>query len=1265
MNLALGTNIVTGHGFTNASDFDLWKTATTTTGPGQPKISGTEPSGVFDHVMIVWRNYGLNNQGFTDDGSPGTLLGHTANTYSVFYAHEGIPINIMRHEFSHLLYGGNNFHTAGGGESSTYGEYFITYGDGWSNMSLANGSLVTWNGWDRQRMGWYGHTNGVANTFLVSARNSINTAEVNGDLDASSGTNATYTLRDFVGTGDAIRIKLPFTDPNSEYPEFLWVENHQSQALNGNPFDRWQHQTDPCVLPMVPGLQMYVQIDKEVRQAGSAAELYNSPGDHIRPLDASGHADQTFDFTTPPNFCVSWNNNNPATVQGLPNPFTGTTDRHWVAEDFNANGSLTHGERRLNFTELVNGVDHDNLFYLGHTRQVFTPGGNHKVGIGTNPSSATMMNKVGFNSDVTPNKNLRRIYLNGVSVELLQQNANGSINVKVRYDDVDVTYNTRWCADEIQLNPVVTGTGYSLNVTAGKTVTLDQGTTATRRDAPVTYNGQQIFVSPTLMRCPATTWLNLAPNSGFTVDNGSTLRLENGSRMDIGNGAVLRVKRGGKLELMGGSSLNIMPGGQVIIEESNYYNAGTLVFYPNARINMEAANSVLEIAGKLVIKENATFTTSRSGDPNTTYGLLKFTSQYNPSINVFAEPNTRFILKSTNTANKILSVQQESLYGPENLLEFSLRKGTAIMGPNARIVPSLYNGTSINFVNAVVTSSTGVRNTHRGVWLLGQSNLVLNASTFSKGIYGVYSTNNWLGTSPNVLNCKFLDCNVGFYNYDKGINALDCSFDDCSAGLQCLQMSQTSWLKNCTAQNNTGTGVSFQGTSVLNVVNPALDGNAVGLDVDHATAKVSCGSVSYNGKTGFLVQNGATLRMDGISMGAHDPVTAIENAGTIRCMAAENVYLDLGGNSLRPVNSGSQASLYGTFLCQPYGVQSAKYNNWNGSVGTVLTSAEYAITACGTPVIFSDLSSSSETTCGQADIVAGGGSGEMVQCLDCGTVETLDGTELPLDEASAQALAYAENDSLQGNEKLAMDAFHAILMSDLQAPSADAIHMLNYDYNYLKESYSDGLEKQQLIPDLDNTEMGAYLTKMAEVQDARIAAVEPDGDGMFAFFTSIDRAQTARAAGRLDEAITILNSMPVPVDSAQQAYHARILCYTQIELGVRNGTLGWDEMEGALAVCGGGQGLRSLEAIPMDEATISDDGIQIRPNPAKNQLWITGLGEGVASVRIRDAMGRVVFYAEQVKENGEVALSRLTPGLYTCQIMLATGGGHVERLVVE
>ncbi|HRN38196.1 MAG TPA: hypothetical protein PLL18_14925, partial [Flavobacteriales bacterium] len=170
------------------------------------------------------------------------------------------------------------------------------------------------------------------------------------------------------------------------------------KAVNGNPFDKWQHEKPDniCVEGVVPGLQMYVQIDKEVREASSSTPIYSGPGDHIRPLDASGHHDVAFNASTEDTYCVCWACAVHPFRRIQPNPLTGSADRHFVSQDLDANGALGLNDFRQNWMEDNSGSYADKLFFLGNTRQVFTPGGNSKVGVGTNPSSATIMNLVGY-----------------------------------------------------------------------------------------------------------------------------------------------------------------------------------------------------------------------------------------------------------------------------------------------------------------------------------------------------------------------------------------------------------------------------------------------------------------------------------------------------------------------------------------------------------------------------------------------------------------------------------------------------------------------------------------------------------------------------------------------------------------------------------------------------------------------------------------------------------------------------------------------------
>jgi hypothetical protein len=124
VNLQMGGNFITGSGITNPTYFDNW----IKTGQGLPKLAGPNtPTMKFDHVMIIIRNHaGLNGtgrgsySGFPFSTITQNLMGYDAETYTLQGSFDKIPFKICRHEFSHMILGGNTFHCAGGGVGVNY-----------------------------------------------------------------------------------------------------------------------------------------------------------------------------------------------------------------------------------------------------------------------------------------------------------------------------------------------------------------------------------------------------------------------------------------------------------------------------------------------------------------------------------------------------------------------------------------------------------------------------------------------------------------------------------------------------------------------------------------------------------------------------------------------------------------------------------------------------------------------------------------------------------------------------------------------------------------------------------------------------------------------------------------------------------------------------------------------------------------------------------------------------------------------------------------
>lgn len=590
INQEMNNTMVTAHG-NGIGFFDIW----TTTEHGEAKITPSiDNPHKFDYVIFIWRNRiyndkNMNNTGYSGTGSNLNLFGYGIDYCMNIGTFSRCPTIIIRHEYAHGLLGYNNFHTAGGGKQT---DYFIPFTGGWSLLGLSGSSLQCCNAWDRYRLGW--KPSGCS--FDIGTHDSNNTNYVNGDLNTLNVSDTgVYYLRDFIQYGDAIRIKLPYTDSLSEYQEYLWLENHTGST---SIFDKWQYEQNyTCVDNFSGGLMSYIQIDKNTRVSNVQNDVYGGYGGYTRPLIANGFYDRLYESDSTFCFCVYWDSTN-AFIRNLPNPFTGGSDEEKYAFDRNHDDSLEYTDMLDNFIEKTdNNIYLDSLYTLGHNSHIFTINGNNKIGISTNPSTATMMNMVRpYKQSYQDNKNLRTTYLNGISIEILEQNANGNIKVRVRFDDVDIDNDVRWCSDSIVLNEIPTTSGYSLNVKPGKTILLAQGLTATRMTDPITFFNQKVFASPTTFTIQPDVSIHLDTTARIVLDSLSNSKIHFSERSScvIENNAAIVVKSGTVFQMDDCSTLTIRGMGKLIVENGAELRISNHAFFDfaNGTQNIVLGNNV-------------------------------------------------------------------------------------------------------------------------------------------------------------------------------------------------------------------------------------------------------------------------------------------------------------------------------------------------------------------------------------------------------------------------------------------------------------------------------------------------------------------------------------------------------------------------------------------------------------------------------------------------------------------------------------------------
>ncbi|MCW5899909.1 MAG: hypothetical protein KIT10_11640 [Flavobacteriales bacterium] len=530
----------TRHGL-GVDDFDLWKRGGR---PGQPKEQGPDDPHSYDHVMVILRNSPFTHgQGSVDAGSPGKLFGHESDSQSRFGGMNALPFEILKHEYNHLLLGGNNFHS-GGGNAAVFLSFFPFLQGGWSMMGAAFSSLLTCSAWDRDRLDW--KSEGA--THRIRARDTQG-REVDGDLDPLDGDTGVFVLRDFVPSGDALRIRMPFL-ADELHQQWLWIENHQGFHRNGSPTDRFHWEdAGPCIDPIEPGLFMQMQVDREKREGTS---IYDGHADYLRPLPANGNFDLYLRGDTIRGTCPFGGEARPYILDDrLANPLTGNHEQEMPLYDRDGDGALQRGHHWVPGTRIHQGRMLDKAVLFGRPEHAFRMNGKRKLGMGTNPSSANMLTLVGAHgTDMHQGgpPNVRVIHLNGISVELLAMAENGDATVRVRSGDTLLEEDVRWCADSIVLPPLRGYDGHALVLAPGRTLVLDRSGTPTRLDKPERAGGQLWYSKPTR----------------FTVASGSRMWLKRGSTLELRNGSEVHLMPGSLLKLEDKAAIKVRSGRVVL-----------------------------------------------------------------------------------------------------------------------------------------------------------------------------------------------------------------------------------------------------------------------------------------------------------------------------------------------------------------------------------------------------------------------------------------------------------------------------------------------------------------------------------------------------------------------------------------------------------------------------------------------------------------------------------------------------------------------------
>ena len=539
-------------------------------------------------IRNITQNYGGLNRGSGYGGRNTTqCVGDGA-----FYKN---PTNIVTHEISHGLFGGNEFHTSGGNHRYPDGTVmtFLNIQGGYGLMGAAHSGLVGCNGYERWRMHWK-HPQSVD---YISARSAANTQSVASDITREDG-NQTFLLRDFVTYGDVVRIKLPYKDTITSSNQYIWLENHRVGSNNKLDFLQYSNM-DPCRPQGAVGIYAYYQIGRDILDITEGSVWDRNHRDNLKIIPAEGYYDYELLADTHNVECVSYNQHYYAVRRGIENPLCGSQDQEFPLFPEDTDDVLYISREYETWRKYIDTIIDDHLPQLGDNLDAFST--HTKINMGTNPSTNNAKTYHSTNKDPDtvisarlPHLNVQTTYLTGLSIEMIPLQGTGNFLVCVRWDDYDITNDTRWTG-KIALKDTAI-------LTAGNTITLAQNRTVAQ---PTRDPETGLFAGRTKWRCENGSYFRQDSASVLHLTENSSLVFEAGSHYELSKGATVRIGAGSTLSVNPGA--NVQFKGIVEIDSGGVFN-----LYDTAKMG-NLSRLIVRPGGKLIV-DGGTLTNACAGE---------------------------------------------------------------------------------------------------------------------------------------------------------------------------------------------------------------------------------------------------------------------------------------------------------------------------------------------------------------------------------------------------------------------------------------------------------------------------------------------------------------------------------------------------------------------------------------------------------------------------------------------------------------------------
>ena len=414
---------------------------------------------------------------------------------------------VFIHEVAHVLF--NAPHIMG--VNNVVGNHFYLLSAGWGVMSPIN-IFGGFNAWER----WYSGFIDLA----VDIQSPKDIEPIN-----------VFVLRDYFTTGDAIRIKIPFSKG-----QHLWLENHAKlHPLDEHPWRGKILGKGDTIARAAQGIYAYIEDVEGSRNVIFSALSNRANG--IKVLHAGGNYDYEM-YEDLPDGRNNWGNVLKSFRRLEANPISGINNLYRFPYDKNKDGVIkidpNYNSSRTEWSAPIikEEVEPDSFVHLygsfgaydarkakGYIDPVAYRAGDY-LDMSSNPMP------LNYPKYDLKKKKLAPYVLNGLALKFSALENSTDMKVEVRFEQVQLCQDRRWTGD-IELPNITKDARADLEILPRTKLVLNKsGTTNTHVQTAV---GD--FVNPTFLRIKEGATLHLKEKSKLILEDNTTLIVEAGGKI--------------------------------------------------------------------------------------------------------------------------------------------------------------------------------------------------------------------------------------------------------------------------------------------------------------------------------------------------------------------------------------------------------------------------------------------------------------------------------------------------------------------------------------------------------------------------------------------------------------------------------------------------------------------------------------------------------------------------------------------------------------